>query len=267
MNKCFIKVPRTKKEAGGKGGFWKLSPDFQRQRSTTNDKQLNSSSSSNKRIRSSKRVNQIADLIKNESWLDPVSYIRMPSSFLSPVSSPDPSTIPSLNPQQPSTHEFSSVLTPSPSTSPSSMSSKQNFLSTKLDETDMLLLDSVSFDWDAYLNETPNDIDVQPLLSNKTEQDLFNDFNAALTDLTYSAEVAVAGGDSSAFDGFDYPTKNSTFQSLFEDEQDDDEQVHSQTLTVKGRGIKRPAWWLNTDCLTQTKLPSLQAAFDLKLSQ
>ncbi|CAF1571290.1 unnamed protein product, partial [Adineta steineri] len=40
---------------------------------------------------------------------------------------------------------------------------------------------------------------------------LFNDFNAALTDLTYSAETAAAGGDTSAFDGFDYPTKHSTF--------------------------------------------------------
>lgn len=192
----------------------------------------------------------------------------MPSSFLSPVSSPDPLTIPPFNHQQ-SIQELSSVLTPSPSTSPSSMSSKQNFISTKFDETDMLLLDSVTFDWDAYLNETPNDIDVQPLLSNKTEQDLFNDFNAALTDLTYSAETAAAGGDSSAFDGFDYSTKNSTFQSLFEDEQDDEEQiqVQSQTLKIKGRGIKRPAWWLNPDSLPQTKLPSLETAFDLKLSK
>lgn len=262
---------RTKKEAGGKGGFWKISPDYQRQqsaKSSTNDKQANSSTS-NKRIRSSKRTSPFSDLIKTESWIDPIlqcptdrppAFVRMPSSFLSPVSSPDPLTIPSFYHPQ-TINDFSAVLTPSPSTSPSSLSSKQNFISTKLDETDMLLLDSVSFDWDAYLNETPNDIDVQPLLSTKTEQDLFNDFNTALTDLTYSAETAAAGGDSSAFDGFDYPTKTTTFQSLFED----DEQPQTQSLTIKGRGIKRPAWLLNNDSFNPTKLPSLETAFDLKL--
>ena len=184
--------------------------------------------------------------------------MRLPSSFLSPVSSPDPLTIPPFYHQQ-QLNDFSSILTPSPSTSPSSMSSKQNLISTKLDETDMLLLDSGSFDWDAYLNETPNDMDVQPLLSTKTEQDLFNDFNAALTDLTYSA----AGGDPSAFDGFEYPTKSSTFHSLFEDEEQPPPPPH--TLTIKGRGIKRPVWWLYNESSTQTKLPSLETAFDLKL--
>jgi hypothetical protein len=185
----------------------------------------------------------------------------MPSSFLSPISSPDSLTVPSFyhQQQQQQINDFSSVLTPSPASSPSSMSSKQNFISTKLDETDILLLDAVTFDWDAYLNETPNDIDVQPLLSTKTEQDLFNDFNAALTDLTYSAETAAAGGDPSAFDGFDYPTKQSTFNSLF------DEEEQPQSLTIKGRGIKRPAWWLTNESVTQTKLPSLETAFDLKL--
>jgi hypothetical protein len=188
----------------------------------------------------------------------------MPSSFLSPISSPDSLTVPTFYHQQ-QINDFSSVLTPSPSSSPSSMSSvisKQNFISTKLDDTDMLLLDSVTFDWDAYLCETPNDIDVQPLLSTKTEQDLFNDFNAALTDLTYSAETAAAGGDPSAFDGFDYSTKHSTFNSLFED----DEQ-QQQPLTIKGRGIKRPSWWLTNESITPTKLPSLETAFDLKLSK
>jgi len=188
----------------------------------------------------------------------------MPSSFLSPISSPDSFTISSLNHQQ-QINEFSSVLSPSPSSSPSPMSSaisKQNFTSTKLDDTDMLLLDSVTFDWDAYLCETPNDIDVQSFLTTKTEQDLFNDFNAALTDLTYSAEVAAAGGDSSAFDGFDYQPKQSTFTSLF----DDDEQ-QQQSLKIKGRGIKRPSWWLTNESVSPTKLPSLEIAFDLKLSK
>ena len=71
-------------------------------------------------------------------------------------------------------NDFSSILTPSPSSSPSSMSSsaisKQNFNGTKLDDADMLLLDSSTFDWDAYLCETPNDIDVQPLLSRSEER-------------------------------------------------------------------------------------------------
>jgi hypothetical protein len=188
----------------------------------------------------------------------------MPSSFLSPISSPDSLTVPPFYHQQ-QINEFSSVLTPSPSSSPSSMSSvisKQNFISTKLDDTDMLLLDSVTFDWDAYLCE-----DVQPLLSNKTEQDLFNDFNAALSDLTYSAETAAAGGDPSAFDGFDYSTKNSTFNSLFENDDEQQQQPQPQPLTIKGRGIKRPSWWMTNECVTTTKLPSLETAFDLKLSK
>ncbi len=192
------------------------------------------------------------------------SYVRMPSSFLSPISSPDSLTVPPFYHQQ-QINEFSSVLTPSPSSSPSSMSSvisKQNFISTKLDDTDMLLLDSVTFDWDAYLCE-----DVQPLLSNKTEQDLFNDFNAALSDLTYSAETAAAGGDPSAFDGFDYSTKNSTFNSLFENDDEQQQQPQPQPLTIKGRGIKRPSWWMTNECVTTTKLPSLETAFDLKLSK
>ncbi len=267
-------MPRTKKEAGGKGGFWKLSPDYERQRlqtkSVNNEKQLNSPS--NKRLRASKRSATLLNVIKSESWIDPIlqshtthtdrpSYIRMPSSFLSPISSPDSLPVPPFYHQQ-QINDFSSVLTPSPSSSPSSLSSKQNFIPTKLDEADILLLDSVTFDWDAYLNETPNDIDVQPLLSTKTEQDLFNDFNAALSDLTYSAETAAAGGDPSAFDGFDYPTKHTTFHSLFEDEEQ-----QPQSLTVKGRGIKRPAWWLTHESVTPTKLPSLETAFDLKYSK
>lgn len=298
MNKCFVKVPRTKKEAGGKGGFWKLSSDYERQRSkiktSTNnqlDRQL--SLSVNKRIRSSKpltnnsdNLKQLSDVIKSETWTNPILscmsskpqlpvqyhtkatdrssfYVRMPSSFLSPISSPDSLTVPQLYYQQ-QINDFSSVSTPSPSTSPSSMSSamtKQNPIPTKLDDADMLLLDSVTFDWDAYLCEAPNDIDVQPLLSMKTEQDLFNDFNAALTDLTYSAEAAAAGGDSSAFDGFEYPTKHLAFNSLFDDD------VQQQTLTIKGRGIKRPSWWLTNECTPSTKLPSLETAFDLKLSK
>jgi hypothetical protein len=304
LNKCFIKVPRTKKEAGGKGGFWKLSSDYERQRSQNkssinNQQQLNSTS--NKRSRPSKRstnisnnvtsliknsssLSQLNNLIKSEAWIDPIlpcivsknpsplqchttrndrpsSYVRMPSSFLSPISSPDSLTVPPFYHQQ-QINDFSSILTPSPSSSPSSTVSKQNFISTKLDETDMLLLDSASFDWDAYLCETPNDLDVHPLLSTKTEQDLFNDFNAALTDLTCSAEAA--GGDPSAFDGFDYPTKHSTFNALFDD---DEQQQQPPSLTVKGRGIKRPLWWLNNECVTSTKLPSLETAFDLKLSK
>ena len=251
MNKYFIKVPRTKKEVGGKGGFWKLSPHYQRQylqkKSLINEKRNRSSN----------------NIIKSETWIDPIlpcssSYIRMPSSFLSPISSP----VPSFGQQQ--QQQMNDLSIPSPSDSPCSMSSKQNFISTKLDETEMLLLDAVTFDWDAYLNETPNDIDVQPLLSNKTEQDLFNDFNAALTDLTYSAVYA----DPNAFDGFDYPIKHSTFQSLFDDEeQQQPPPPQPQSLTVKGRGIKRPAWWLNNESISPTKLPSLETAFDLKFSK
>lgn len=165
-------------------------------------------------------------------------------------------------------NDFSSILTPSPSTSPSSVISKPNSSGTKLDETDMLLLDSSTFDWDAYLYETPNDID----LSSKTEQDLFNEFNAALTDLTSSAETAAAGGgDTNTFDAFDYSSKHSTFHCLFED--DDQQQIsgdlanHSTELTVKGCGIKRPIWWITNESLTSTKLPSLETAFDLKFSK
>lgn len=189
--------------------------------------------------------------------------IRMPSSFLSPISSPDSLTVPPFYHHQ-QMNDFSSVSTLSPSSSPSSIPStatKQNIVSTKLDDADMLLLDSVTFDWDAYLCETPNDIDVQPLLSTKTEQDLFNDFNAALSDLTYSAETAAAGGDPNAFDGFEYPVKPSTFTSLF------DEEMQQQALSIKGRSIKRPSWWLTNETVTPTKLPSLETAFDLKLSK
>jgi hypothetical protein len=202
----------------------------------------------------------------------------MPSSFLSPTSSPDSLTVSPFNHQQ--INDFSSILTPSPSSSPSSMSSsaisKQNFHGTKLDDTDMLLLDSSTFDWDAYLCETPNDIDVQPLLSTRTEHDLFNDFNAALTHLTSSAEAAAAAGaDTNAFDAFDYTSKHSTFNSLFEDDEQSQPQqqqiVESSTnpgdLTVKGSGIKRPSWWITNESLTPTKLPSLETAFDLKLSK
>ena len=84
-----------------------------------------------------------------------------------------------------------------------------NISKTKFDETDMLLLDSSTFDWDAYLCETPTDLDVQPLLTIKSENDLFNDFNAALTDLT-STNVGT-----NEFDAFDYSTRN----SLFDDEE------------------------------------------------
>ena len=54
----------------------------------------------------------------------------------------------------------------------------------------------------------------------RTEHDLFNDFNAALTDLTSSAEAAAAAGaDTNTFDAFDYSSKNSTFNCLFEDDE------------------------------------------------
>ena len=191
----------------------------------------------------------------------PTSYARMPSSFLSPVASPDSLTVPPFHHQH-RINEVSSVSTPSPSSSPSSMSSaktKQNCVSTKLDDTDMLLLDSVAFDWDAYLFETPNDIDAQPFLSTKIEQDLFSDFNAALTDLTYAAEATAAGGDPSVFDGFDCPAKHSIFNSMFDDD------IQQPSLTIKGRGIKRPSWWIVNESVTPTKLPSLETAFDLKL--
>ena len=131
----------------------------------------------------------------------------------------------------------------------------------------MLLLDSSTFDWDAYLCETPNDMDVQPLLTNKTEQDLFNDFNAALTDLTSSA-AAANENDSNTFDAFDYANKSGSFHSLFDDDEHPQESlVQSTTLSVKGAGIKRPLWWMNneTNPPATTKLPSLETAFDLKL--
>ncbi len=316
MNKCFIKVPRTKKETGnGKGGFWKISPDYEKQRLVNNPPQQEINSPQIKRSRHSKRstsssLNQLLshnttpliknssrishENIKNESWIDPIlpcigsknqsplhchttildrSYVRMPSSFLSPTSSPDTLSVSPFHHQQ--INDFSSILTPSPSNSPSSMSSvisKQNFHGTKLDETDMLLLDSSTFDWDAYLCETPNDIDVQPLLSTKTEHDLFNDFNAALTDLTSSAEAAAAAGaDTNTFDAFDYSSKNSTFNCLFDDDEQQPVPVefsnNSGDLTVKGSGIKRPSWWITNESITSTKLPSLETAFDLKLSK
>ena len=275
-----------------------MSPDYDRQHSQTivspSQTSLNTSNAahSNKRPRTSKRSVEhnnkpLHSMIKSEAWTDPTvpsmpstmpssflqcqtsttehrpTYVRMPSSFLSPDSSPDalPVPPPFNHHQQQLINEFSSILTPSPSTSPSSMSSamnKHNFLPTKFDENDMLLLDSVAFDWDAYLTETGNEMDVQPLLTSKTEQELFNEFNAALIDLTSSAEAA-AGGDSSAFDGFDYPIKPSTFHTLFED---DDQQ---SSLTIKGRGIKRPSWWLSNDAPPTTRLPSLETAFDIKL--
>ena len=280
MNKSFIKVARTKKESGtGKGGFWKLaseSPQAKRHRHSKRSTEIPSKSShENEKI---------------ESWIDPIlpcsvttktqsplhchttildrSYIRMPSSFLSPTSSPDTLTVSPFNHQ--SINDFSTILTPSPSTSPSSVISKPNLSNTKLDETDMLLLDPSTFDWDAYLYETPTDID----LSSKSEQDLFNEFNAALTDLTSSAETAAAvaaGADPNTFDAFDYSSKPSTFHCLFED----DEQPtissecppSSSDLTIKGCGIKRPMWWNNNESLTSTKLPSLESAFDLKFSK
>lgn len=309
-----MKVPRTKKEAGsGKGGFWKLSPDYERQRSSSSTQSQSSSnltnnSSSNKRFRQSKRSSPSSSTtlsntsplhqllidnstplikssshishenIKSECWIDPIlpglvpklaspiscstnhpdrTYLRMPSSFLSPTSSPEALITVSPFQPQPLT-DFSAILTPSPSNSPSSMSS--GISKTKFDETDMLLLDSSTFDWDAYLCETPADLDVQPLLSIKTEQDLFNDFNAALTDLTSVVHVGTGGNetDSTTFDAFDYTTRN----SLFDDEE------HSNPLenfSVKGSTFKRPFWWMNHETNSSTKLPSLQAAFDLKL--
>ncbi|UJR10683.1 hypothetical protein I4U23_014877 [Adineta vaga] len=284
-NKCFIKVSRNKKDSGTKGGLYKLSSDYQRsllqkqQSLLTNHQEQELQSSSTKRIRSSKRSTTTTKQL-NQAWTDPIlpctvtkaptsvhchgsnhdcTYVRMPSSFLSPISSPDSLTVPPFNhqhqQQQQQTNDSSATLSPSSSSSSSSAISKQNFTSTKLDDADMLLLDSVTFDWDSYLYETANDMD----LATKTEQDLFNEFNAAITDLTYSAEVAAAGGDTSAFDGFDYPSKHSTFSSLFEDEE--------QSLKIKGRGIKRPLWWPTTDNITSTKLPSLETAFDLKLSK
>lgn len=245
MNKCFIKVPRTKKDTGGKGGFWTLSPEYQRQ-----------NSNHGKRIHSTNKRTEM--MIKSEPTTT-TTFTRMPSSFLSPISSPDAFSIPPFYSQ--TINDFSSVLTLSPSNSPAS---KTNFLSTKFDETDILSLDPEAFDWDAYLSETTNEFDVQPLLlANRTEQDLFNDFNAALTDLTYSAETAAAGGDPSAFDGFDYSNKSSMIHSFLLDEE---EPTISSTLTVKGRGIKRPAWWLTNEYSSPTKLPSLESAFDLKYS-
>ena len=233
--------------------------------------------------------------IKSEPWIDPIlpyietknsslihchttmtdrPYVRMPSSFLSPTSSPNSLTVSSFNQQQ--INDLSSILTPSPSSSPSSMSStisNQNLNGTKFDDADMLLLDSSTFDWDAYLCEAPNDIDVQPLLSSKTEHDLFNDFNAALSDLTSSAEAAAAAGADThtTFDAFDYPSKTSTFNYLFEDDEQSPEQqilessCNVDDLTVKGCGIKRPSWWITNESITSTKLPSLETAFDLRL--
>lgn len=294
MNKSFIKVPRTKKESGtGKGGFWKLASDCRKGHSMEMD------SPQAKRHRHSKRSTEIPSKSsheneKVETWIDPIlpcsvptktqsplhchttildrSYIRMPSSFLSPTSSPDTLTVSPFNHQ--SINDFSAILTPSPSTSPSSVISKPNHLpNTKLDETDMLLLDPSTFDWDAYLYETPTDID----LSSKSEQDLFNEFNAALTDLTSSAETAAAvgaGADPNTFDAFDYSSKPSTFHCLFEDDEQETNSSEfsssnpSTDLTVKGCGIKRPTWWSSNESIpTSTKLPSLETAFDLKLSK
>ena len=236
--------------------------------------------------------------IKNESWMDPIlqsfgskthsplhcqttldnhSYSQTSNSYLSPTSSPDSLTISSLTSHP--MNDLSSLLTPSPSTSPSSSSSsKANVSQTKLDETDMLLLDSSAFDFDAYLYETAtNDIDVQPLLTIKSEHDLYNDFHAALTDLTSSAEAAAAiGADTNAFDAFDYSSKHSTFNCLFDDDDQQqpqpqisslDSSNYSTDLSIKGCGIKRPQWWSNNETHSSTKLPSLETAFDLKLSK
>lgn len=319
-NKCFIKVARAKKETGnGKGGFWKLSPDYEKQRlintSSQSQQQDLNNSPQIKRLRHSKRstLNEIItnnstslikpssisyENIKNESWIDPIlqsfgsktqsplhcqttldnhSYSQISNSYLSPTSSPDSLTISSLTSHP--INDLSSLLTPSPSTSPSSLSSsaKANLSHTKLDESDMLLLDSSTFDFDAYLYETAtNDIDVQPLLAIKSEHDLYNDFHAALTDLTSSAEAAAAiGADTNTFDAFDYSSKHSTFNCLFDD--DDQHQQQQQTsldnsnystdLSIKGCGIKRPQWWSTHDPHSSTKLPSLETAFDLKLSK
>lgn len=129
-------------------------------------------------------------------------------------------------------------------------------------------MDSSTFDWDAYLCETPNDMDVQPLLTTKTEQDLFNDFNAALTDLTSAAAAA----HENTFDAFDYANKSGSFHSLFDDDDHHPQQESSlvqsssTSLAVKGAGIKRPLWWMNNETNSSTtKLPSLETAFDLKL--
>ena len=137
----------------------------------------------------------------------------------------------------------------------------------------MLLLDSSTFDWDAYLYDTPTDID----LSQKSEQDLFNEFNAALTDLTSSAETAavIAGADPNTFDAFDYSSKPSTFHCLFEDDEQPSTLAgefpppsSSSDLTIKGCGIKRPTWWNTNETVpTSNKLPSLETAFDLKFSK
>ena len=249
-----------------------------------------------KRPRHSKRSTEILSKSshenqKLESWIDPIlpclpsksqsplhchttmvdrSYVRMPSSFLSPTASPDTLTVSPFNHH--SINEFSSILTPSPSTSPSSVGCKQNLPGTKLDEADMLLLDSSTFDWDAYLYDTPTDID----LSQKSEQDLFNEFNAALTDLTSSAETAavIAGADPNTFDAFDYSSKPSTFHCLFEDDEQPSTMSgefpnpSSTDLTIKGCGIKRPTWWnTNESVPSSNKLPSLETAFDLKFSK
>ena len=261
---------------------------------------LSEASTSN--MKSSSRVSH--ENIKHEYWIDPIlpcflsktqsplhchtsmldrSHARLPTSFLSPTSSADASTVSPFYQQQ--INEFAAILTPSPSNSPSSTVSKQHFPGTKFDDADMLLLDPLTFDWDAYLCETPNDIDVQPLPSTKTEQDLFNDFNAALTDLTSSAEAAAAvDSDPNHFDAFGYSARHSNFHSLFDDDDEDDnddegesaDQRQQQTmdaskssekLAVQGCGIKQPAWWMTTDYPASTKLPSLEAAFDLKLSK
>ncbi|CAF1074057.1 unnamed protein product, partial [Didymodactylos carnosus] len=281
LNKCFMKVARTKKEPG-KGGFWKLSPGYERQFaeqmtgngdqkqivSHTQQSSQNSTTTTTKRRRSRcsnlddvlsdnvtpiiKNQTKCTKLVKSDTWYDPVlpciipskisplhcntistaQHLRqqyhqqsskslLPTSVLSPVSSPDSGisspfatyiqkqlsfdSIDNLTTHQ-QNNNFRSILTPSPSTSPSSMSSistnnqqynirkSENKMCEKSFE-ELLLLESDDIDWDQYLRETATEMDDNEnccaLLSTESANELFNDFSTTVAQL----DIDINGGN------------------------------------------------------------------------